>query len=49
MLGLISRDVAVVLIGLGMLLFVIGWALILANYGVEIQTCSTLVSMPRGF
>ncbi len=46
---MISRDVAVVLIGLGMLLFVIGWALILANYGVEIQTCSTFVSMPRGF
>lgn len=46
---MISRDVALILIGVGAILFIVGWALVFANYGVEIQTCSTYVSTPRSF
>ncbi len=46
---MISRDVAVVLIGIGFVLFVIGWILVFAGYGVEIEKCSTIVSIPSRF
>jgi len=46
---MLSRDVAIVLIGVGVFVFVIGWAMILSNYGVDIETCTTYVSVPNKF
>ncbi|MEL9940944.1 MAG: hypothetical protein QW348_04735 [Ignisphaera sp.] len=46
---MLSRDVAVVLIATGILAFVIGWVLILSNYGIDLKSCSTYVSVPNKF
>lgn len=46
---MLSRDVAIVLIATGILAFVIGWVLVLSNYGIELRSCVTYVSIPDKF